>query len=118
MIVTELAEMVGYQVVVKSRNDLAVKAQFPECRWYATLGRAFLKKDNIYTNCCGYGTTPDNAVENLIEAIRGKVIVFNINTKNSKEYKIPQTLVSIDSKWADGQDIDTSGMDTRAKDDN
>lgn len=59
-------------------------------RWLAQIERCELKDGSILSGNYGTGKTPDQAIEDYVKQIRGKLIVINATSeKYRKEYVVP-----------------------------
>jgi hypothetical protein len=89
MTIIEYADMI--------RTDLVIRKHHNQCqRWTASFEHAETKRgdvDIMLTSTCGEGDTANQAINNYIDEIKGKVIVLNSTSKtNRKEFGVPSTI--------------------------
>jgi hypothetical protein len=62
-------------------------------RWMAQIERAELKDGSILSGNYGTGKTPDQAINDYIKQIKGKLIVINATSeKYRREYVVPTNI--------------------------
>lgn len=89
MIITEYADVLNFQIEVKyypNQNN----------RWSANFVGAEAKEHKLSVGLLseyGSGNSPEEAVEDYVEKIRGKVLVFSAYNKiKRREFDVPQDL--------------------------
>lgn len=91
MTIEELGDVLGVDLVIKRRPDQGR-------RYTAAFFRVEVKENSSSSILAGeYGTgrTPNEAINDYIDKIRGKLLVFNALSSNRKEISVPQTLEQI-----------------------
>ncbi len=66
-----------------------------ECRWSAKFDGCETKDLNnagFLHGTCGNGTTPDEAIINYLDLIKGKILIFNSYSLKRKEFVVPENL--------------------------
>ena len=62
-------------------------------RWMAQIERAEIKEGSILSGNYGTGKTPDQAINDYIKQIKGKLIVINATSdKYRREYVVPTNI--------------------------
>lgn len=61
-------------------------------RWLAQIKHAELKEGCILSGNYGTGKSPEQAIEDYVQQIKGKLIVINAATDRRKEFKVPEGL--------------------------
>jgi hypothetical protein len=61
-------------------------------RWSAKLVRGETMENNLLRGHFGDGSSPDEAIRNYIEGIKGTRIAFNAMTDKRVEFVVPQNL--------------------------
>jgi hypothetical protein len=62
-------------------------------RWICMFDHSLIKDGGLLIAEYGNGSTPDEAINEYMENIRGKVIVFDAyDNENRQEYYVPKTL--------------------------
>ena len=64
-------------------------------RWSASIKRCEISDDGFLIGRFGNGHNPDDAINDYIKKIRGKVIVINALSENRKEFHVPDTITLI-----------------------
>jgi hypothetical protein len=64
-------------------------------RWLAQIERAELKEGHILSGSYGTGKNPEQAIEDYVQRIKGKLLVINAASDERKEFKVPKTLYFI-----------------------
>jgi len=61
-------------------------------RWIAKIEDAELKEGIMLIGDYGTGKSPEQAIEDYVKKIKGKLIVINAMTDERKEFKVPESL--------------------------
>ena len=61
-------------------------------RWLAKIERSETKEGCILTGNYGTGKTPEQAIEDYVRQIKGKLIVVNAGSDRRREFKVPDSL--------------------------
>lgn len=61
-------------------------------RWIATIKHSETKEGIGLTGAYGNGKTPEQAIEDYVQRIKGKIIVINATSDIRKEFKVPDSL--------------------------
>lgn len=94
MTIQELSEMVDAPIEIHYRTEPPITD--PRHRWYADLEDAETKEhkgDGILSGTHGNGCNPTEALYDLVEQLRGKVLVVHAFDKERRcEYQVPRSL--------------------------
>lgn len=61
-------------------------------RWLAEIENGEIKEPGVLVGKFGTGQTPEEAIEDYVQKIKGQTLVVNATTKYRKEFQIPQSL--------------------------
>ena len=62
-------------------------------RWVAQFDRCEVKDGCMLCGTYGEGRTPEEAINNYLDKIKGKVLVFNAFAKDRVEYTMPMDVI-------------------------
>jgi len=65
---------------------------YPNGHWSASIDHAMIKEGDVLRSVLGSGSTPDKALLNYIEIIRGRQLVLRAHTDHQREYIVPTIL--------------------------
>jgi hypothetical protein len=87
MTLKELCEIANTQLIIRYPSI--------DGEYYAIIENAELKltpDDPTLQSCAGYGNTADNAIYEMINYMRGKILVVRAMGVNRITFKVPETL--------------------------
>jgi len=88
MNIEELADVIGCELIVRrypNQNN----------RWRASLDKVEIKKGSILISESGIGSTTQEAINNYVTSIRGKLLVKNAYNENRMEFNVPNNIEGI-----------------------
>jgi hypothetical protein len=93
MTLQELSDITKAQIEILNRPTSCRDIS----RWYASFESSGIKCDSVLTATFGNGNTPEEALENYADSLRGKTLVIGelgCSGKNRREFIVPVTLTA------------------------
>lgn len=85
MKLNELADVIGVDIVLRRYNN-------QDERWTAKFEHAEIGKNGCLISTYGGGVSPQEALDNYVNQIRGELLVLNAYGKDRKEFNVPLNL--------------------------
>ena len=89
MKITEYADALGFEIIIRYYPNQSNRwsAQFDNCETKDS------KESCTICGTTGNGKTPDEAIRDYVESIRGKYLVFHaLNLSKRREYEFPDSI--------------------------
>lgn len=88
MTIFELADIAKKDLQITYHNN-------QEMRFTASLKYSETKRGGMLVGSYGNGKTPNEAINNYVDDIKGKVLVFDAMSDKRREFGVPKTLIGI-----------------------
>lgn len=91
MTLCELSVVMDAPISIHYRTQTAVTCKE---RWYAEIDGAEIKEETILASVFGNGNSPNEAMMELVQKLRGKLVVVDASSKERRRtIQVPMSLV-------------------------
>ncbi len=81
-----------YEISEMMQEPIVCKYMFRSNKWLADISGLEIREGGVLISpCCGHSSVI-MAIRKLADQLQGKIVVFNANLANEKEYKLPSQI--------------------------